>query len=326
MTPLQSLTRRRVIQLAGAAFSTSAIPGLTREAPALRFGLISDVHHGIRPGVEPRLEAFVEEAKRRKVDFIIQLGDFCYTDGKPETDEFLSIWNRFDGPRYSVLGNHDMDRNDKDAAIAAWGMPGADYSFEAGGFRFIVLDTNHFFKDGRFHHYDAGNWYGAGAEMLGCLLPGQLDWLEAEVAGTHKPVIVFSHYGFDHAWGAGNRREIRDRIFQINQNAGWRKLAACFCGHYHLDGHNIIDRVHYIRVNSASYHWLGSWQGEKWAWYEDPLYSFVTLTHDGRMSIEGRATRFIDGDPYALSFPREVDRDITAAIEDKTLFIETGNA
>ncbi|HAA77829.1 TPA: hypothetical protein DCE37_22205, partial [Candidatus Latescibacteria bacterium] len=65
------------------------------ESPSakVRFGIVSDVHKDV-----------MQEAKP---DFILQLGDFCTPI--PQNLEFLTIWNRFSGPRYHVIGNHDMD-------------------------------------------------------------------------------------------------------------------------------------------------------------------------------------------------------------------------
>jgi phosphodiesterase/alkaline phosphatase D-like protein len=46
----------------------------------LRFGVISDLHFGFRPDVESRLQQFVNEMNDKNVDFIIQLGDYCFPD------------------------------------------------------------------------------------------------------------------------------------------------------------------------------------------------------------------------------------------------------
>ena len=43
----------------------------------LNFGIVADVHKDLMPDANARLEKFIDEAIDRKVDFIIQLGDFC---------------------------------------------------------------------------------------------------------------------------------------------------------------------------------------------------------------------------------------------------------
>ncbi len=82
------------------------------------------------PDADQCLEAFVEKAIERKVDFIIQLGGFCM--GETAKKEFLSIWERFKGPRYHVLDNHDMDRYSKQQMLDFWGMPKTNYSNDFG--------------------------------------------------------------------------------------------------------------------------------------------------------------------------------------------------
>jgi predicted phosphodiesterase len=78
---------------------------------ATRFGVMTDVHFDVIDDAEDRLRHFIDEMNREKVDFIIQLGDFCFP--LPENKPFLDIWQQFAGPKYHALGNHDMDRTNK---------------------------------------------------------------------------------------------------------------------------------------------------------------------------------------------------------------------
>ena len=48
----------------------------------------------------------LSEMKKRKPDFIIQLGDFSLP--RKQNQLFIDKWNSFNGPKYHVLGNHDM--------------------------------------------------------------------------------------------------------------------------------------------------------------------------------------------------------------------------
>ena len=87
------------------------------------------------------------------LDFAIELGDLKDMGVKPDRDETLGFLDaieaefvRFDGPRYHVLGNHDMDCLSKADFLAHTANHGAAYgkerySFEVGGVRFIVLDA-----------------------------------------------------------------------------------------------------------------------------------------------------------------------------------------
>ena len=44
----------------------------------ITFGICTDIHNNIFPAAEKRLGKFIKEANKKKVDFIIQLGDFYY--------------------------------------------------------------------------------------------------------------------------------------------------------------------------------------------------------------------------------------------------------
>ena len=128
----------------------------------MTFGFITDVHHGTHGKDQvARLTPFINAAIARKPDFIIQCGDFCCAKGGIGTaKDFLAEWNRFPGVKRHVIGNHDCDFQSKAELLEAWQIPHPYYSFDAGGFHFIVLDRNHFIDDeGKMVSYANGNWY-----------------------------------------------------------------------------------------------------------------------------------------------------------------------
>ena len=85
------------------------------------------------------MQKFMEEVQQVSPDFIVQCGDFC----RPEQSEgLMRDWNRFGGPKYHVLGNHDMDVCDKPTIMRLWGMEKRYYSFDNGGYHFVVMDRN----------------------------------------------------------------------------------------------------------------------------------------------------------------------------------------
>ena len=49
---------------------------------AVKFGVMADLHVDIMPECEERLAAFLDACRKEDVDFIVQLGDFCYPDAK----------------------------------------------------------------------------------------------------------------------------------------------------------------------------------------------------------------------------------------------------
>src|SRR5262249_35850668 len=115
--------------------------GTPEATGTLRFGLIADVHQDIMHDSEKRLRAFVERMKSERVEFILQMGDFCTPIKRNQ--RFMDIWRAFPGPRYHVLGNHDMDGGfSRQQALAFLGMPERYYSFDYRGVHFVVLDGN----------------------------------------------------------------------------------------------------------------------------------------------------------------------------------------
>jgi len=95
--------------------SFTSVNSMEDTSKNLNFGIVTDVHKDLMPDANKRLETFVTESVRRNVDFIIQMGDFCMAENKNK--DFLEIWEAYKGPKYHVLGNHDMDKQSKQATI-----------------------------------------------------------------------------------------------------------------------------------------------------------------------------------------------------------------
>ena len=138
------------------------------------FGICADVHHGTRSDERWRMKRFVEEAAERKADFIIQLGDFVSADRTGR--EMLDVWERFDGPRYHVLGNHETEHATKEEMLAFLGQKEKYFSFDMGAYHFVVLDNNYLkegdvYLDYAYRTRDFNNCY---------IPPQELEWLEKD--------------------------------------------------------------------------------------------------------------------------------------------------
>lgn len=287
---------------------------------AVRFGICADVHKDIMHDADARLKVFTERMTREKVDFIIHLGDFCQPH--PRNDGFMAIWRSFDGPRYHVLGNHDMDGGFKrQQTVAYYEMPARYYAFDRGYIRFIVLDGNDK-TDPPQKGY---------ARYIG---DAQQRWLREQLAATDKPVVVFSHQGLQTAGGVENCAAIRKILEEANEAAGKRKVLACFNGHHHVDGCRRINEIDYIHINSMAYFWMGSkythirYSDEvdkahpyiKYtAPYREPVFAIVTLQADGRMEIEGTWTDWVGPSPSDVGYPQDKDDRIVPGIRDRRL-------
>ena len=269
-------------------------------------GWITDVHHGYCPDATHRLEAFIDEAVERRPDFILQGGDFCHP--RPDAKAFMDVWNRFPGEKRHVLGNHDMDFGTKRDIMDLWGMEQRYYSFDKGGFHFVVMDCNHILSDNRHLDYVKGNFY-IDPSKRDLVDPGQIEWLKADLAAADKPCIIVSHQSFDEVWTGKtvpNRMAVRAVIDAANAGRKTPRVVACICGHHHLDHHMVINGVHYIHINSASYYYVGDGFGSDGprATYADPLYTFITFDPRGSIRLQARTSRFLAPTPADKAFPQ----------------------
>lgn len=208
----------------------------------LKIGLISDIHKDIIHDADDRLMTFINEMQSARVDAILQLGDFCIP--KAANKPFLEIFNRFDGPKYHCIGNHDTDGGfSREDAVKYLGMPSRYYSFDLGGFHFIVLDAN-----------DKPTGHKGGYPKY--IADDQLKWLEADLSRTSLNTFIFSHQSLERPDCIINQANVRSVIQAAKTENGQRKVAACLNGHWHIDHARKIEEIPYIHINSASYIWL----------------------------------------------------------------------
>jgi predicted phosphodiesterase len=284
----------------------SFVPSTSAGSKKLRFGIVSDVHKDLMPDADQRLEVFINQAHKRKVDFIIQMGDFCMGDVKNKG--FLSIWKQFKGPKYHVLGNHDMDRQSKEEILDFWGMPKKYYSYDFGGYHFIILDANFLFQDGKYIDYKNANFY-VDRSIRTFISDEQIEWFKADLYATKLPTIVFCHQSLWHS--VKNRQSIQNTMENHKE-----KVICSLNGHSHSDYHFTQNGIDYLGINSMSYKWVsGKYEStERFpkelykeygnlhhiAGYKDPLYAFVNLNSKGIMSIEGSKSDWMYPSPYDL--------------------------
>ena len=187
----------------------------------------------------------------QKVDFLVELGDFKDQNSPPIEQKTLlylraveSVFHRFDGPTYHVLGNHDTDslsktqflNNIENTCID----PGkSHYSFDYNGVHFVVLDAN-YKSDGT--DYDHGNFDWTDANIP----PAELKWLRRDLAESRRAAIVLIHQLLD---GTGsyyvkNAIEVR----QVLEQSG--NVLAVLQGHHHDGSYNLINGIHYYTLKA----------------------------------------------------------------------------
>jgi len=251
-----------------------------------------------------RLGSFIHSMIAHQPDFIIQLGDFCQPVAKNR--EFLNIWNSYPGHRYHVLGNHDMDGGfTRDSAVSYLGSAGRYYSFDRGGFHFVVLDCNEVNPSpGRPPGY---------ARYVG---KEQQEWLRGDLKKAGLPTVVFSHQPV--RTGIDNPDEIMNILVESGKANPAGRVIACFNGHDHANQAKQVSNIWFIQVNSMSYDWLGDEYKhvsypdsihtrypyiQYTAPYRDPLWGLVTIWTDGRIRLSGRQSDWVGPSPSELGHP-----------------------
>jgi predicted phosphodiesterase len=284
----------------------------------VRLGVVTDVHMHYFPYAETRLQEFINAAEKNKVDLIISIGDFTYPAAKNKS--FVDIWNSFSGPKYQTIGNHDCDATSKKLWLDFVGQTklGNYYSFDQNGFHFVVLDDN-FIKTGNSYiPYDRKNYTKYSNKQIAFVPPDELNWLRNDLKETNKPTIVFNHQPPDHTMGNGGE------LMQVfnNENKKGKKVIAVFSGHDHKNWAVNSNGIHYIQINSSSYHFVGKSKppvknrkgyGKKveenypisWriAPYDRSLYAIVDINGPDRtLNITGRKGKWVPPSPYELGY------------------------
>jgi predicted MPP superfamily phosphohydrolase len=257
------ITRRDVLRVSSSLIGAAALGRRPLAAVApLRFGLVTDIHYadiepaGMRQYRESsaKLAECVRFMNEQKVDFLVELGDFK-DQGKPPDEaatlgylrKIEDVFRGFTGPRFHVLGNHDVDSISKQQFLDVTGVvsrsspdPGTYYEFGVKGVDFLVLDAN-FRADGV--GYDHGNYAWEDANVPA----SELRWLEAALTGTGAPVIAFIHQQLDGegAYFVKNAAAVRAVLERS------KKVLAVFQGHRHEGGYSLINGIHYYTLKSV---------------------------------------------------------------------------
>ena len=278
-----------VAMLLGAIFSAY---GETTDP--VRFGLIADVHaHDIdSPGegkwmtnTEARLAAFTDAMNVWSPDFVIQLGDFINgwvvlgaAPGDPARIPNILAWAdelyaRFDGPRYHVIGNHDVYNLDKPTYREILGIEATTYSFDVDGYHFVVLDVQ-YAEDGS----DLANTY---LGVSGFLPEEKLAWLRDDLAVSTVPTIVFVHQMLDTYIEELGRALIPNQPEIQATLAADGDVIAVFQGHDHDNVHHVIGEIHYVTFEALVD------QGTPPSWAQitlDPAEHTITISGFGAQS------------------------------------------
>lgn len=297
-----TLSRRRFLGIAGTTTAGLMLsPGLfakSGEKPLIRFGMISDVHYANREPAGNRfynqsltkVQEAIDRMNQEKLDFVIELGDFKDQDAvqnEANTLKYLtdieSVFQKYKGPTYHVLGNHDMDGISKQQFLEMVENTGISssksyYSFNQKGIHFVVLDGN-FTKEGTA--YDHGNFSWEDASIP----EEEISWLNADLKSNKLPTIVFIHQMLDESKGVKQAVQNAAEVRQILEQSG--NVLCVLQGHVHEERYNLINGIHYYSVNAVV-------DGDG---HENSAYMIVDVYKDGSLKIDG--------------FRRATDREMT---------------
>jgi predicted phosphodiesterase len=229
----------------------SVMPQAFGTEPALRFGVVTDLHYADRPPVGTRYyretPAKLAEAATRfrqdAIEFVVELGDLI--DAAETVDEELTYLKRIDRDfaaiakrRYYVLGNHCVDTLTKAEFLGAVGQSRSFDSFDSGGFHFVYLDAC-FRHDGEPYGRKNSDWKDANIPSH------ELEWLRADLSRhAGKKTIVFAHQRLDvgSPYGVKNAPEVREVLEASGQ------VLAVFQGHSHKNDYHEIQGIHYVTM------------------------------------------------------------------------------
>ena len=252
----------------------------------VRFVMATDLHYA---DTDPKGERFYREslqklnecvslANDKNADFIIELGDFKDQNNPPAEKSTLTnlrtvetVFSKFNGPRYHVIGNHDTDSISKEQFLnivenTEIRKEAKYYSFDVNKQHFIVLDAN-YNSDGS--DYDHGNFDWKDANIP----PDEIEWLVNDLAATSYSVIVFIHQQLDE--NGSHTVKNASVIRNILKESG--KVLTVFQGHFHEGAYNKIDGIHYYTLKAMV---TGSAE-------ENNSYSLVEVLDNNNVIVNG---------------------------------------
>ncbi len=275
-----------IASLAGLPFSCAINNSPKARQRTARFGIVTDCHYADADAQGTRfyresldkLSECVTLMNTERVDLLIELGDFKDQDKPPVEKNTLSylqaaekVLERFNGPTYHVLGNHDIDSISKMQFLKRVVNTNIDsnrsyYSFDSNGLHYVVLDAN-YRTDGT--DYDHGNFDWTDANIP----PKELDWLKKDLAATPGAVIVFIHQLLDGSGSVYVKNAAKVR--QVLEASG--KVLAVFQGHHHSGSYSNTAGIHYYTLKAVV-----EGQGP-----DNNSYAIAEVHPDGSITVTG---------------------------------------
>jgi predicted phosphodiesterase len=215
--------------------------------PTFSIGLITDVHYADKsPGGSrhyreslKKIEEASDAFQQNNLQITVELGDLIDAADSVSTEmSYLKTINRkfesLSPKRHYVLGNHCVDTLTKEEFLGEVGQKESYYSFDAGGYHFVILDSC-YTSDGTPYGRKNFRWTDANVPEH------EIDWLRADLASTDLPTIVFAHQRIDVETNHGvrNGSQVRNTL----EKSG--RVQAVFQGHSHQNDLKTINQIPY---------------------------------------------------------------------------------
>jgi hypothetical protein len=170
-------------------------------------------------------------------------------------DNYKSVISKTDLPFYQVIGNHDLDYNERSDELSANSYSAkfgpVYYSYNIGKIHYVVL------KDVFY--------YGYSYRYIGYITENQLSWLEKDMSQVKKGSTVIVSYHIPTIYGESEETENYDLLSNsvMNRDALFKILAPFkvhfMAGHSHTQWNTIISPFVFEHVHSAAC--SAWWQG-----------------------------------------------------------------
>lgn len=297
-------TRRnflKTVSLGSFVFSINSLAwSKSSSGKKVKIGLISDLHQDIMPDGMERLEAFLTFMKKKRVDALVQMGDFAVP--KPENQDLISKFNQAHSQTYHVLGNHDIDGGFSwEQCLEAYKIPSRYYAIDQFGIKILVLDGN---------EKGSPTSKGGYPSYIG---KEQQAWIISQLEAAQVPVLIISHQPIAGIYPIDNAQEMQDLLGKYAD-----KILLALNGHAHVDQHLLLQGVNYVHINSASYYWVGGDlkhsnypEDVQKAYpslastcpYSESLFALLTLDLDKKeIQIEGQKATWVGASPQELGY------------------------
>ncbi len=272
-------TRRAFLRDGALVLAAAGSAANAADAPATRFGVITDLHYADKPPAGTRhyretitkLAEAGQQFAKDKPAFVVELGDLIDAASAVETElaylktinkEFTAIAKE----RHHVLGNHCVDMLTKEEFLGGVERKDAHYSFDSGGTHFVVLDAC-YSSNGKPYGRKNSKWNDANIPAA------ELDWMKEDLKAAKGKVIVFVHQRLDvtNDYRVQNAPAVR----KLLEASG--KVLAVFQGHSHKNDHTEIAGIHYCTL-TAMIEGKGA---------ENNGYSTVDVKADGTIVVKG---------------------------------------